>query len=138
MQEEDILSVQHCVVEPNMCALNAPLSVAIQFTLVKPVANAYWELVYEADTANKRVAVVLARTEPVAEMPAGVPMSFQHTVPEIKTEGVKEKYLLQVGVLRLALRSGADANVAAINMISQVSKDPSTGALIRNIISPLE
>lgn len=131
----ELLTVEACQIEPNMCPLEAPISIAVQYALAQPVVGAVWELVYEADYTNKRKAIAL-HTTPAADLEAGK-HTFHHAVPEIKTEGIKEKYLLQVGLLRLTLHSATEKNVVSINMVSQISKG-ADGKLTRCIISPLE
>ncbi len=135
MQEEDILKVKALVIEPNDCPLSAPLHVSLKYTLLKPVPAGSWDLVYEADYTNKRQCIALHRSDPV-DLVAG-DHEFSHTVPTIKTEGVKEKYLLQVGVLKLTLHGQAGAeNVAVINMVTQVTKKED--GLHRSIMNPMD
>jgi hypothetical protein len=132
----EVVTVTAVSVEPNECPLAAPLAINMSYTLAKPLVNAVWEVVYEADYTNKRKAVALHTTEPVAALAAGG-HAFAYACPEIKTEGIKEKYLMQVGLLRLTLHAQGEANIVSVNMMIMVSKD-STGQLIRNVISPLD
>lgn len=134
MAEEEILVVEALNIAGDVAPLNAPLTLDVKYKLAAAVPGAHWELVYEADMANKRQAVALHTTAP-ADLAAGV-HAFTHTVPEIKTEGIKEKYLLQVGLLKLTLHSASTRNIVSVNMMTQVSKGPD--GLMRSIISPLE
>lgn len=133
-----MLKVLELRIEPTaVCPLNAPLSIALVYQLMEPVPAAVWEIVYEADFTNKRQAIHIHSAAPV-DLPVGT-FSFAHSVDTVKTDGIKEKYLLQVGVLKLTLKGNHGAeNVASVNMVTQVSKDPATGVLLRNIMNPLE
>lgn len=137
MEEQEIIKLTKFSINPDgVCPLGAPLSLEMGYTLLSPVANAQWELVYVADYTQKRVEIPL-HTNTVGSLAAG-PHTYSHTLETIPTTGVKEKYLMQVGLLKLTLKAdGGKENVASVNMVVQVSKDGS-GALIRNIISPME
>lgn len=135
MSEEEILKVEQMLIEPNICPLNAPLSISMQFSINRPIYQMQWELVYEADFTNKRKTVNLQVT-PCGDVAAGSHV-FQVQLPGINTDGIKEKYLLQMGVLKLTLHGANEPNICSVNMVTQVSKDDN-GTLIRNIISPLE
>eukprot|EP00759_Apiculatamorpha_spiralis_P028366 PhF_6_TR30833/c0_g1_i1/m.45383 len=134
MSDEDVLVLTKLSVTPNQCDLNQQINLALEFTLKAPVPNATWSITYEADYTNKRHALELYKSSPV-DLAAGA-NTFAHTVATVDTSKVKEKYLLQVGLLRVVLLSGTDV-VSNINMVTQVTKD-AKGTLIRNIISPLE
>lgn len=138
MEEREVLRVNELVIEPNgNCPLNAPLSVSMKYTMLEPVAGAVWEMVYEADFTNKRQTIPIY-TAPVLDLTIGE-HTFHHAVPSVNTGAVKEKYLLQVGVLKLTLRgNNGTENVTSVNMVTQVSRDPATGTLLRNIMNPLE
>lgn len=134
----DLLRIKAVTIEPNNCPLGAPLALTIPFVLSAPVKGAYWSLHYEADISSKRHKIPLSTTAPPRDLEAGENL-FNHAIEAIPTEGVKEKYLLQVGMLKLELfstQSPAEALVS-INMVTMVSKDDH-GVLRRNVISPLE
>lgn len=135
MQEADVLKLDKLLIEPNDCPLSAPLNITMQYTLLQPAPSATWHIVYEADTTNKQKLIELYSSSAPTDLPAGT-HTFTHTLPEIKTDGVKEKYLLQVGVMKLTLRS-KDEGVAVVNMVTQVSKG-ADGQLIRSIMNPAE
>ncbi len=134
--DDDIIQVLRVDITPNQCALQAPLSITVHYELKRPVPAAAWDLVFEADYTNKRHAIQLGGTV-VGDLPPG-PGVIRQDLAEIRTDGVKEKYLLQVGLIRLSLRSGDSAPLVSVNMVTQVAKDAATGALIRDIINPLE
>lgn len=134
MEEQEILKIDALAIAPDMCRLQDPLTIDMKYTLLQPVPSGIWELIYEADYTNKRQVIALNQSVP-ADLAAGS-HTYQVSLPELKTDGIKEKHLLQVGVLKLTLHKGAE-KVTSINMVTQVTKDAS-GALIRNIISPLE
>lgn len=138
MQEREVLKIIDLRIEPEgACPLNAPLSITMTYQLMEPVPAAVWELVYEADFTNKR-QVIPVYSASATDMQPGT-FTFAHAVEAVKTDGVKEKYLLQVGLLKLTLKGGNGSdNVASVNMVTQVSKDPVTGVLVRNIMTPLE
>jgi hypothetical protein len=138
MEEREVLRIRELHIDPNaICPLNSSLSIAMVYELLEPVPAATWELVYEADFTNKRQGIHI-HTTVAGDLVPGV-HSFAHAVDAVKTEGVKEKYLLQVGVLKLTLKGGNRTdNVASVNMVTQVSKDPASGVLLRNIMNPLE
>lgn len=138
MEEREVIRINQLVIEPNgTCPLSAPLALRMTYQLLEPVASATWELVYEADFTNKRHCIHLHTTTPVDLVP-GV-YEYAHSVDAVKTEGVKEKYLLQVGLLKLTLKGANRTDlVASVNMVTQVSKDPASGILLRNVMTPLE
>ncbi len=120
-----------------ICPLGAPLSLALRGDLLLPVPQAVWEIMYEADFTNKRQIIHVFKSPPLDLVPG--PFEFSHSIDTIRTEGIKERHLLQVGVLKVVLRSEADPTVtASVNMVTQVTKDASTGQLLRNVLSPLE
>lgn len=136
----DLVKLLNLTVEPNCCPLSAPLALSLRFQLSADVRGAFWVLCYEADIASKRHRIPLLTTQP-RDLAAGTHV-LQEAAPAIPTEGVKEKHLLQVGMLKLALHSasaGGDAGepLVSINMVTQVCKDEG-GVLRRNVISPLE
>ena len=138
---EDLIDLKAIQIEPNQCPLSAPLALTLKFTVRSstPIKAAFWTLSYEADVSMKRHVIPLLTTAPAADLQPGEHV-FQQKIDKIPTEGVKEKYLLQVGMLKLALRSAAASEtepLVSINMVTQVSKDEK-GELIRNVISPLE
>jgi len=139
--EDEILDLKALRVEPDgIVPLHAPLSLSAHVVLKRPLPAASWRIVYEADFTNKR-HVIPVFDGPVASLGAGE-HAFHHAVDQIRTEGLKPRLLLQVGVLKLMLldRSGPEpVVVASINMVTQVSKDPANpDALLRNIISPMD
>ena len=138
MEEREVLRIAELLIEPSAtCPLNAPLHIRMVYDLLEPVPQASWEMVYEADFTNKRQSIHIHQTH-AGDLAPGRHM-FEHAVDTIKTDAVKEKYLLQVGVLKLLLRSAVDPSVSAsVNMVTQVSKDSASGQLLRSILSPLE
>ena len=121
---------------PNQCPLSDPLTLTMQYYLAQPVDGAVWELVFEADYTNKRKAVTLYAA-PAENLQPGQ-LVFQHAMPCINVDGIKEKYLLQMGVLKLTLHSAFERDLVSVNTLVQVFKDPATGQLIRNLIPPDE
>lgn len=138
MDEREVLRIVDLQLQPDgNCPLNAPLSITMTYQLLEPVPAAIWELVYEADFTNKKQTIPIYATSAV-DLEPGTHV-FAHAVDAVKTDSIKEKYLLQVGLLKLTLKGGNGAdNVASVNMVTQVSKDASTGTLLRSIITPLE
>jgi hypothetical protein len=134
MAEEEIVKIKRLEIDGETAPLHAPLGINMDYELTKPVVGACWELIYEADMANKRQAVALHTSAPVDLAPGT--HTFQHAAPEVKTEGIKEKYLLQVGLLKLTLHGTDNPNIVSVNMVTQVSK---TGdGLIRSIMNPAD
>ncbi len=133
----ELLRIKAVQIEPNACPLSAPLALTIPFVLAAPVPGAFFSLHYEADISAKRHKIPLLTTAPPRDLAAGEHV-FSESIAAIPTDGVKEKYLLQVGMLKLELFSAASTEpLVSINMVTQVAKNDA-GALIRNIISPLE
>lgn len=133
--EAELVNVGKLVIDGSDAPLEAPLTLHLTYSLTKPLAGAYWELIYEADMASdKKKSVTLHATEP-ADLGVGE-HQFQHTAPKIETAGIKEKYLLQVGVLKLTLHSANEPNAIEINMITQVVKQGDV--LVRSIVNPTE
>ena len=136
--ELDVIDVLRVDIEPNDCPLQAPLNLTVHFNVRTPAVGVHWELDYEADYTNKRHVIALYRSPaPFDLVMTGAPQSFSHFVPQVNTDAVKEKYLLQVGLLRLSLVDGAGSPIVSVNMVAQITKDAS-GVLLRSIISPLE
>lgn len=136
--DKEYIKVTKLIISPDAVApLKAPLAIEMQYEVLTPIANASWEMVYVADYTQKRVEIPLHATAVMGTLAPG-PQGYSHKLDTIPTEGVKEKYLLQVGLLKLTLKAnnGADC-IASVNMVVQVSKDGS-GALVRNIMSPLD
>lgn len=145
--EIELIKVSKLLIEPGSgCPLSAPLALTVKYMLTgtQPIKAAFWTLNYEADISMKRHVIPLFTTSPPQDLQPGEHI-FEQKIDQIPTEGVKEKYLLQVGMLKLELRSAStnpttaatkDALVS-INMVTQVAKDDK-GVLIRNIMSPLE
>jgi hypothetical protein len=131
---DELVKVNRLTIDGDNAPLNAPLTIALEYELTQPLTGAYWVLTYEADMANKRQTVTV-HTTAAADLAPGV-HQFQHTAPEVKTGDIKKKYLLQVGLLKLALHSAAVPDVTTINMVTQVSE--SADGLIRNIINPAD
>jgi hypothetical protein len=138
MEEREVLRLLDLQLQPDgHCPLNAPLTIAMTYQLLEAVPAATWELVYEADFTNKKHAVPIYSTAAVDLAPGT--HTFAHAVDAVKTDGIKEKYLLQVGLLKLTLKgANGTENITSVNMVTQVSKDPATGVLLRNIMTPLE
>lgn len=134
MAEEEVVTVSRLVIQGDVAPLTAPLAVHMEYKLNRPLKGAVWEMVYEADMANKRQAIALHSSAPT-DLAPGV-YQFSHEVPEIKTGDIKEKYLLQVGLLKLALHAADEPNITTVNMVTQVSK--TAEGLMRNIINPAE
>jgi hypothetical protein len=134
MSEEEIVKIKRLAIDGDTAPLNAPLGINMEYELTKPVAGACWELIYEADMANKRQAVALHTSAPV-DLAPGV-HTFQHVAPAVATEGIKEKYLLQVGLLKLTLHGRENPNIVSVNMVTQVTK--TADGLIRSIMNPTD
>ena len=132
--EEEVVVIARLRIDGDSAPLNAPLGVHMEFSLKRPVIGAVWELVYEADMANKRQCIALHQSAPADLAPGS--HSFQHVVPEVKTGDIKEKYLLQVGLLKLALHGAEEPNIVTVNMVTQVSKV--NGQLMRSIVNPTD
>jgi len=135
-EAEENITVTKLTVSPNQCELTQAMTFYVEFSLKRAVPNHAWHIVYEADYTNKRHVLELFKSAPGSTLSPG-PNSFTQTVGTVDTSKVKEKYLLQVGMMRLILMSGEEV-VATMNMVTQVSKDSKSGALIRNVISPVE
>ncbi len=140
--EVELIKVSKLLIEPGSgCPLSAPLALTVKYTLTgnQPIKAAFWTLNYEADIAMKRHVIPLFTTSPPQDLQPGDHI-FERKIDQIPTDGVKEKYLLQVGMLKLELRSAStnsNNSLVSINMVTQVSKDDK-GVLIRNVMSPLE
>ena len=166
MNEEEVVKIISLSIEPNQCPLAAPISIHLRYTLLRPLKKATWDVLYEADYTNKRIALNLSAmsghrtgldsgTGPnlsdvhcssSSSVKSGTRQGeedleigdhdFSFVRDHLPVEGVKEKYLLQVGVLKLILRA-EEGNVTSVNMVSQVIKGKD-GTLMRNVISPVE
>lgn len=132
--EPEIVQLQKIDIEPNGCPIQMPLSITMHYNLTEPVRDAVWSIVYEADYTNKKQAISIFTSEPSSLAPGA--HVFHHHAERITVDGIKEKYLLQIGVLKLTLHSRGEP-ITSVNLISQVSRD-GQGNIIRNIISPTE
>jgi hypothetical protein len=135
MAEEEVVKVRKLVIDGDNAPLNAPLTVHMEYDLARPLAGAVWELIYEADMANKRQAITLASSAPT-DLAAGS-HQYQHSAPDVKTGDIKKKYLLQVGLLKLTLHAANEPNVTSVNMVTQVTEG-GDGVLLRSIMNPTE
>jgi hypothetical protein len=145
LAQDEIAQLRALSIEPNQCPLAAPVALTLRIALAVPVPAAFWTLQYEADIAMKRHVIPMLTTAPPRDLAAGEHV-IQLATDGIATAGVKEKYLLQVGMLKLGLHSAAPGGgdsagsappLVSINMVTQVAKDDQ-GVLKRNVISPLE
>ena len=139
MDEVDVLTVKSLTLKPDVIGapLEAPLSITIEYAVNVAVKDPKWVLQFEADYTQKRVAVLL-HSEACPNLAVGGNHTLTINLDTIPVAGIKEKYLLQVGLLKLTLlANGGAENVTSINMVTQVSKD-GNGALVRNIMNPLE
>lgn len=144
--EEEVLQIKSLLIEPNDCPLHAPLSITMEYSLRQTIPNAFWDITYEADFANKKHTIPIASSAPTASLQAGN-HTFHHSVPTINTSAIKEKHLLQMGLVKLTLKSmqvqegglaTAAVGVTSVNLMVQVTKDATSGTLMRSILSPLE
>lgn len=72
---------------------------------------------------------------------AGEEYEWNFKCDDIQIEGVKEKYLLNTGLLTLEGAEGGNfdkTTLVKINMMVHVSKDQDTGNLYKHIISETE
>eukprot|EP01061_Rhynchopus_euleeides_P016299 TRINITY_DN27586_c0_g1_i1.p1 TRINITY_DN27586_c0_g1~~TRINITY_DN27586_c0_g1_i1.p1 ORF type:complete len:132 (+),score=60.91 TRINITY_DN27586_c0_g1_i1:256-651(+) len=129
----DVIDVQQCLVEPNNCAFDQPVVITLEFDS-KGINDCYWDVQYEADYTNKRHVISLCSVGP-SNYAAG-----HHTVdlklPPVDTEGVKERRLLSMGILKCILTSNKE-EVASVNFVTQVSRGEG-GKLLRLMMNPLE
>ena len=126
MDEVDVLTVTSLKLNPDVIGapLESPLSITLQYVVNVAVKDPKWLLVFEADYTQKRASVLL-HSEDCPNLPASAsPHTLTINLNTIPIAGIKEKYLLQVGLLKLTLvaNNGAD-NLTSINMVTQVSKD---------------
>jgi hypothetical protein len=149
---EEILTLTAVDVVPNGCPLSHPLTISASVVLHRPLPpGVRWVLQYVVDFTSKRHCLTLLRAAPLVDGLAAGPHTFTFVVPSIDVTGVKERHLLQVGLLRLILvapsvegaatRTAEEAEhdgLVNISMVVQVAKDSATGQLIRNIIPPIE
>merc|ERR1712060_676469 len=116
------------------CPLGAELKLAMEFTATAPVPGAHWTVTYTVDMTGKRHVVNVGATNR-ADLPEGKSSMDFHS-SSINLEGVKRKWLNNVGLLVATLRNDANEEIFTVNMVAQVMEED--GALMRNVISPLE
>eukprot|EP00758_Cryptobia_borreli_P013953 Tbor_TRINITY_DN5882_c0_g1::TRINITY_DN5882_c0_g1_i1::g.7266::m.7266 len=154
MYEEEIIKIESINIRPQgVCPLHSPLTIEMKYSvnMHSDISNTttkkgWWELVFQADYTQRQVCVPLYKGDAV------VPLTTHSedcpyietliiSLDDIPTGKIKEKHLLQVGLLKLTLRvdriDGGIDNLASINMVTQVSKDADC-VLVRNILSPIE
>ncbi|KEG11453.1 hypothetical protein DQ04_02601000 [Trypanosoma grayi] len=153
----DVRSIMLDQAQHSYSLLSAPLHIQMQYAVLETVADPKWAVEFEADIAYKCVSVsLIPSTACSAVATASDGSSFlRHTasdgatalqpgacyqldvhLAELDLSMVEEKYLLQVGVLRLALLSGS-TSVAAVNLVMQTKRNEQN-ELMRIIMSPLE
>ncbi|KAF8283840.1 hypothetical protein TcG_09401 [Trypanosoma cruzi] len=137
--------------------LSAPLRVRLEYAVLRPVVNPAWAATFEADIAYGRISVPLVQPTACSECMTtlNVPSSFLRHTPSdriatlqpgelyqldvhletMELSKVEEKYVLQVGMLRLILLSGK-TELADVNHVVQVKKNDD-GELMRLIMNPL-
>ncbi|CAD7940390.1 unnamed protein product [Amoebophrya sp. A120] len=140
-QPEEEIDVVGVDISPNDCALEDPLTIRLRFTHPFAIPNARWRIRFSVDTAKKTKIVEFGETEQVAEYPATVsPDSANEVVWHIENLEMPEKLakdvLKNVGLLVFSLMRDDDS-LLDVNFVTQVSTDPATGGLIRNILSPI-
>ncbi|RNF25883.1 uncharacterized protein Tco025E_01849 [Trypanosoma conorhini] len=136
--------------------LDAPLQITLEYSVLRPIVNPAWAVAFEADISYRRLLVPLLPPSPCSECGCAVNAaagSLQHTpsdgvatlhpgapyrldarLDSLAPSTVEEKYMLQVGMLRLMLFSGG-AEVGAVNFVVQVKKSED-GELMRLIMNP--
>ncbi|KAJ9470117.1 hypothetical protein DIPPA_32736 [Diplonema papillatum] len=129
----EVLHLSKCLVEPNNCTFDQAMCITLEFEC-KGIADATWEVQYEADYTNKRHVIPLCTVGPISFEPGVHTVDLK--IPPINTEGVKERRLLSMGILKCILLSGKE-EVSSVNFVTQVSRNEA-GELIRLLMSPLE
>ena len=133
-EEEPTVTVETLSVEPNNCALEEQLDLAMQFTCKFPVVDACWRVRYIADQTGKRKIVELGATE-IQSYGAG-PQRMEFSVPKVSVEHLSRHVLTNVGLLLATLYSGEE-EVLQVSMVTQVTP-ADDGTLIRSVFNPLE
>eukprot|EP00667_Euglena_gracilis_P029212 EG_transcript_38360 len=110
------------------------MDVVVEFSTDRPLEQGAWQLRYEVDYTGNRHILDVARTAPQM-YEAGTKHSLHLKVPTVNVDGIKERSLLNMGLLRATLTDGA-AHVTDITMVVQVTKDGEQ--LLRRVISPIE
>eukprot|EP01065_Artemidia_motanka_P038211 TRINITY_DN47065_c0_g1_i1.p1 TRINITY_DN47065_c0_g1~~TRINITY_DN47065_c0_g1_i1.p1 ORF type:complete len:139 (+),score=49.83 TRINITY_DN47065_c0_g1_i1:73-489(+) len=132
-EEPEFIEVQDVAIEPNHCPLEVPVTVSLQFCCREPLPDCSWHVCYEADYTGKRHVIELCSTPSETYEPGKNAVDLE--IPPVNTEGVKEKRLLSMGLLRCTL-SCSGKEIASVNVVTQVQKED--GRLIRNMMNPLE
>jgi|UniRef100_A0A7S4GIT2 hypothetical protein len=128
------INVTKCEVSPNDCPLSTNLDISIEFNTDKTLKQGSWKLQYEVDYTGSRHILDIATTQP-QEYESGTNHCFAFSVPEVNVEGIKEKSLMNMGLLRAVLTDGAE-HVSDVTLVVQVTKENET--LMRRILSPIE
>ncbi|RNF02200.1 hypothetical protein TraAM80_06528 [Trypanosoma rangeli] len=137
--------------------LNASLQIKLEYTVLRPVINPAWAVLFEADISYRRFSVPLFKPTACSECGSLVnaaSSSLQHTpsdgvttlrpgasyrldvhLESMAPSAVEEKYLLQVGMLRLILFTG-NTEIDTVNFVVQVKKTED-GELMRLIMNPM-
>jgi len=128
------ITVTRCDISPNDCPITAPLDVAVEFTTDRPIKEGVWKLRYEVDYTGNRHIIDVAQTAP-QPYAAGKTHQVAFQVPRINVDGIKERSLLNMGLLRATLSDGG-AHVSDLTMVVQVTKEGAD--LLRRVLSPVE
>ncbi|KAK9818220.1 hypothetical protein WJX72_008997 [[Myrmecia] bisecta] len=128
------IQVKRLHVEPNNCPLDSPLTLTLEFSCAQDLQNVTWEVQYVVDMTAKRHVLQLGST-PSTTYPAGE-TKLEFKVDQINTEGVKNSWLNNVGLLLVVLRDAAEMELFQLSMVTQIEKRD--GHFFRNMLSPLE
>ena len=104
MDEEappEVVTVEAISVDPNNCALDCELNIAMSFTALQFLPQARWEIRFIADQAHKRKIVELGST-PTQDYPVGE-HSMTFSVPEVSVAHLSRHVLANVGLLLVVL-----------------------------------
>ena len=132
-QPPDVVTVETISVEPNNCALDCELNIAMSFTALQFLPQARWEIRFIADQAQKRKIVELGST-PVQDYAVGE-HSMNFSVGEVSVAHLSRHVLANVGLLLVVLYSG-EMEMLQVSMVTQVT--PQDDVLIRSVFNPLE
>lgn len=121
-------------ISPNNCSLDSELTLTVDFNLDNDIKDASWELTYIVDYASARHVLHLGASKDLSYSKGS--SQFVIKAAKIDTGNLKRSSLLNVGLLKLVLKSGNE-DVIEIKMVTQVSK-AQDGSLTRTVFNPLE
>jgi len=120
---------------PNKCPLASELKLTFEFTLANELKDAYWDFKYVVDSAGKRRVLELGESKRFVYGKGK--NSFTFEAARVDVSSLEKHVLKNMGLFSAQLKDGT-REVIEIKLMTQVTKDKSSGVLMRTVFNPLE